>query len=132
MAARDMYIVQILHKYSDEKNGGIEEAYKEVCKHLKEVEATKWALEDAMKSKEERELEQKRISPLERMEQITDEMIQKLEDAGYGLKSDDWEKNWEDMLKHAEQWEARRKKQWEEARRKKQWEEEQRKNSENN
>lgn len=116
MAARDMYIFQIIKKYSDEKNGGIKEAYKEVCRHLEEVEATKRALEDAMRSKEEQE--KPRNYYLERACQITDEMIQILEDAGYGVKSDDWRTNWEEMLEEVREWELRMKKRWEEEREK--------------
>ena len=117
MISRDAYFFQIMRKYNSE-NGGVKEAYKEVCRHLEEVEAAKRALEDALEREEEKDTGKERIHYLDRVNQITDEMIQLLEDAGYDLKSDDWKTNWEEMIKQVEEWEMGRKKRWEEEQRK--------------
>lgn len=106
MVTRDTYFMQIIRKY-DADNGGIEAAYKEVCRHLEEVEAAKHALEDAMKSKEER---RSYTECLERANQITDEMIQLLKDAGHNLETEDWKADWEEMIRQVEEWEKDREK----------------------
>ena len=61
----------------------------------------------------------------DRIEKLTDEIIQMLEDAGYRSKSDDWKTEWEEMIKHVEEWEKRKAQRIEEQRREKQKNEEQ-------
>lgn len=61
----------------------------------------------------------------DRIEKLTDEIIQLLEDAGYRSKSDDWKTEWEEMIKNVEEWEKRKAQRIEEQRREAQKSEEQ-------
>lgn len=61
----------------------------------------------------------------ERINRLSDEIIQMLEDAGYGVKDEDWRTSWEEAIKYAEEWEKRRKQRIEEQRREEQKSEEQ-------
>ena len=61
----------------------------------------------------------------ERINRLSDEIIQMLEDAGYCSKSDDWKTEWEEMIKNVEEWEKRKTQRIEEQRREAQKSEEQ-------
>ena len=61
----------------------------------------------------------------DRIEKLTDEIIQLLEDAGYRSNSDDWKTEWEEMIKNVEELEKRKRQRIEEQRKEAQKKEEQ-------
>lgn len=61
----------------------------------------------------------------DRIEKLTDEIIQMLEEAGYCSKSDDWKTEWEEMIKNVEELEKRKRQRIEEQRKEAQKNEEQ-------